>query len=127
MKCSCGGDTTVSDSRPEGDRQRMRYRKCLSCGASFKTYEIPVEELRRLAKESEGAPRRRSWRDKFHDLFLSSLDRRVEVENLLWSVAAGKRGPVEAAEARQLATKLGVPTEWLDVRSGAGEGGGRAA
>lgn len=37
------------------------------------------------------------------------LNRSVEIENALWSVAAGKREPLSADECRKLALKLGVP------------------
>jgi hypothetical protein len=60
--------------------------------------------------------RRRAWRDRFHDAFLTSLNRRSDVETVLWAVAAGKRGPIEADEARALAIKLGVPKEWIERR-----------
>lgn len=37
------------------------------------------------------------------------LNRSVEVENALWSVAAGQRGSLTPDECRELALKLGVP------------------
>lgn len=39
-----------------------------------------------------------------------TLNRRVEVENVLFSVAAGKRPMLTKEECRQLAIKLGTPT-----------------
>jgi hypothetical protein len=49
---------------------------------------------------------------------LADLNRRVEVETVLLSVFAGKRGPLTKEECRNLAFKLGVPDkhskkEWL--------------
>lgn len=41
----------------------------------------------------------------------SELNRRVEVENVLLSVAAGKRGPLSPDECRVLGLKLGTPRE----------------
>lgn len=55
-------------------------------------------------------------KDQFLHLFSVSLNRRVEVEGILWDVASGTRGPIEADEARSLAIKLGVPSEWLDLQ-----------
>jgi len=40
------------------------------------------------------------------------LNRRVEVENILFSVAAGKREPLTVQQHRILALKLGTPVEW---------------
>lgn len=42
----------------------------------------------------------------------SELNRRVEVESVLLSVAAGKRDLLSKDECRQLAYKLGVPGEF---------------
>lgn len=39
------------------------------------------------------------------------LNRRVDVENVLARVGAGKRGPLTADECRVLALKLGTPRE----------------
>lgn len=47
----------------------------------------------------------------FWDAAVDFMNRRVSVENTLWLVASGKRGPIEAEEAKQLAIKLGVPTK----------------
>lgn len=40
------------------------------------------------------------------------LNRSVDVEIALWSVASGKRGPLTPDECRKLALKLGVPDEF---------------
>lgn len=45
----------------------------------------------------------RMWRNTGSD-----LNRRVEVENVLLSVASGKRGPLSKDECRELAFTLGV-------------------
>ena len=47
----------------------------------------------------------------FWNAAVDFMNRRVAVENVLWAVSAGKRGPIEAAEAKDLAIRLGVPTE----------------
>lgn len=39
-----------------------------------------------------------------------SLNRRAEVETVLWNVAAGKRPMLTQDECRKLALKLGVPS-----------------
>ena len=44
----------------------------------------------------------------YHD----RLNRSVDVEIVLLSVATGKRGPLTAEECRALAMKLGVPDEF---------------
>lgn len=38
-----------------------------------------------------------------------ALQRRVSVERYLWQVVEGKKPPVDADKARELAIKLGVP------------------
>ena len=43
-----------------------------------------------------------------HDEYARALNRRVDVENVLAMVAAGKRDPLTADECRELAIKLGV-------------------
>ena len=48
----------------------------------------------------------------FWDAAVDFMNRRVSVENTLWLVASGKRGPIEAEEAKKLAVKLGVPSEY---------------
>ncbi|WP_336801783.1 hypothetical protein [Kaistia sp. MMO-174] len=47
----------------------------------------------------------------FWDASVDFMNRRVKVEDTLLAVAAGKRGPIEAAEAKELAVRLGVPTQ----------------
>ena len=39
-----------------------------------------------------------------------SLNRRVSVERYLWGVVEGKNPPIDADKARELALKLGVPS-----------------
>jgi hypothetical protein len=41
-----------------------------------------------------------------------SLNRRAEVESVLWNVAAGKRPTLTQDECRNLALKLGVPSAY---------------
>lgn len=45
----------------------------------------------------------------FWDAAVDFMNRRVKVEDTLLAVAAGKRGPIEAEEAKALAVRLGVP------------------
>lgn len=47
-----------------------------------------------------------------HRDYHNRLNRSVDVENALWSVASGKRGPLTPDECRKLALKLGVPDEF---------------
>ncbi len=63
MKCPiCGSlNTTVMDSRPEGNT-RMRRLRCLDCGETFKTCHDggtagPVPDLQRICEERNGAGR----------------------------------------------------------------------
>lgn len=51
------------------------------------------------------------WRYKlaFISMHAESINRRVEVENVLAAVASGKRDLLTRDECRQLARKLGVP------------------
>jgi len=41
-----------------------------------------------------------------------SLNRRAAVERYLWDVVGGKHPPVDKEKARELALKLGIPTEY---------------
>lgn len=47
----------------------------------------------------------------FWDAAVDFMNRRVKVEDELAGVASGKRGPIEAAEAKALTFRLGVPTQ----------------
>lgn len=47
--------------------------------------------------------------DERHERVCQMIGRRVSVEDALLQLAAGKRGPIEPEEARELALKLGVP------------------
>lgn len=49
MRCSCGGDTRVVDSRPQGTSLRRR-RLCMECGNRFNTLETVLEEAPRVPK-----------------------------------------------------------------------------
>lgn len=72
MRCPvCGADNDrVMDSRPEdNNRSRWRRRKCLTCGALFRTREIyEVEYLDRKAQ-------RRHCPDGKGDCFSCGFDR----------------------------------------------------
>ena len=46
-----------------------------------------------------------------------SLNRRAEVENVLWNFAAGKRKMLTQDDCRKLALKLGVPSAYQGRRS----------
>jgi transcriptional regulator NrdR family protein len=46
MKCACGSDTKVVDTRLIEDKQRRR-RVCLTCGNRFNTLEVLESELTR--------------------------------------------------------------------------------
>jgi len=54
---------------------------------------------------------RLKWRWKTWRHTSGDLNRRVDVERVLWDVASGRRSPIESDEARKLALKLGVPNE----------------
>jgi hypothetical protein len=47
MRCSCGGGSTVIDSRSLTDGRRRRHR-CKVCDTRFTTYEITAAEYDRL-------------------------------------------------------------------------------
>lgn len=49
MKCSCGGDTRVVDSRPQETSLRRR-RLCVQCGRRFSTLESELPEKTRVPK-----------------------------------------------------------------------------
>lgn len=63
--CKCGGDTTVTDSRPHGKSTRRR-RKCLSCGERWSTLEVRGQftvdkpALMREAKRVKAQERKRA-------------------------------------------------------------------
>jgi len=46
---------------------------------------------------------------RFANSWAQQLNRRVEVENVLLAIAAGKRDPLTRDECRALAYKLGTP------------------
>lgn len=48
--------------------------------------------------------------------YAAHLNRRVEVENILFAVAAGKRAAPSPQECRELAIHLGVPGHKLKER-----------
>lgn len=54
MKCACGADTKVVDTRLVEGRQRRR-RVCMDCGKRFNTYEVHEHEL--PEKEVEEKPK----------------------------------------------------------------------
>lgn len=54
MKCECGGDTKVFDSRPSGDNV-WRRRECLKCGRRFATYELRADDINELWKQLQAA------------------------------------------------------------------------
>ena len=53
--------------------------------------------------------RRWSWTLRYLRAAAAGLNRRVEVENVLFNVAAGKRPMLTREECRTLALKLGAP------------------
>lgn len=55
--------------------------------------------------------RRWRWKLRFLRSYARSLNRRVEVENVLADVSAGKRDLLTREECRALAIKLGTPTD----------------
>lgn len=56
MKHSCGGKTTVYDSREDAGTIRRR-RRCLACGVRFVTLETPVEAAQAGKVEVPGVVR----------------------------------------------------------------------
>jgi transcriptional regulator NrdR family protein len=50
--CTCGAGTKVLDSRDVGD-ERMRKRKCLGCGETFATLELPLERYTALQTRAD--------------------------------------------------------------------------
>lgn len=53
--------------------------------------------------------RRWYWKYRFLRTAAKNLNKRVEVENVLLNVAAGKRPALTQDECRELAYKLGTP------------------
>lgn len=53
MKCiECGtGDTSVSKTT-KSDHYVIRYRKCVACGANFKTMELSVDYVVRSLRDA---------------------------------------------------------------------------
>jgi len=44
MRCACGGQSQVVDSREAPSLQAIRRRRrCLGCGARFTTYELHID------------------------------------------------------------------------------------
>jgi len=60
----------------------------------------------------------RAWMRSYE----TSLNRRAAVEEVLFNVANGKRGPLTRDECRDLALKLGVPDDFMQPRKEAPAG-----
>jgi transcriptional regulator NrdR family protein len=50
MRCYCGGNTCVIDTRPQTNMRVRRRRKCRKCGARFSTVEVEARTLTALIK-----------------------------------------------------------------------------
>jgi transcriptional regulator NrdR family protein len=55
MKCSCGGETRVVDSRLL-DKALRRRRTCMECGNRFSTLETAIPEVERKPKPVKKDP-----------------------------------------------------------------------
>lgn len=75
----------------------------------FRDDELPWTAIKVLADEVN---QRLSQAIADHDQRAKDLNRRVEVENALLEVAAGKRPPLSPEECRALAYRLGIPDEY---------------
>ena len=64
MRCECGGDTTVINSRPQPGGV-MRWRECLKCGARFSTVERRAEEIERMEMAEVDSERARKIVEAF--------------------------------------------------------------
>lgn len=76
----CGADSQVKDSRPVQNTVRRR-RKCLSCGATWTTFEIDRESILKLREASRLFSELETHRKRMADLveLASSFD---ELESL---------------------------------------------
>jgi transcriptional regulator NrdR family protein len=104
MKCRCGGETTVLDSRPGPLNSVKRVRACVSCGLRVKTLEtdapVDLDVLRRHRKTRRDSARR-TWA-------------KLTPEQRYW---ANKRKKLRQA-ARREARRSGEPVAQIYVRWG---------
>ncbi|MCR6673266.1 hypothetical protein [Devosia ginsengisoli] len=81
--------------------------KCPRCEAEIDLINLGVHmDIHTLAAANLAAPSVPDWVAGF-------LNRRTDIEHQLRLCAAGKRGPIEAAEALDLANRLAVPDEFM--------------
>ena len=62
MKCRCGADTSVVDSRVVPDGMRRR-RQCEGCGKRFTTWETTYAPHQKRWAAANGAAAVRKWRE----------------------------------------------------------------
>lgn len=62
MKCRCGGETTVFDTRDGAENTVRRQRECTSCGHRIRTIEIvgSIDVIRKYRDERR-ARKKRWW------------------------------------------------------------------
>ena len=80
---------------------------CVFCASKKQTPGGDDPQCCLCALEAELAALRAEM-EKRHDEYAKALNRRVDVENVLASIAAGKRETLAQDECRELANKLGV-------------------
>ena len=56
VKCSCGGDSTVIDTRRTQFGTVKRIRRCDRCGAKWRTEEISARNIEVIAVKREDLP-----------------------------------------------------------------------
>jgi transcriptional regulator NrdR family protein len=56
MKCQCGGETKVIETRM-GEANLRRRRECLKCQERFTTYELRVDSVSELWQQLQVAKR----------------------------------------------------------------------
>lgn len=106
----------ASDEQPAKDH----FQHCVDEDSDFRsgpytlTEYVPKRDLAAALEEKKRAEaRNREW--------APSLNRRAEVEQVLFDCAQGKRALPTREECHALATKLGVPEEWLAERDAAAQ------
>ena len=87
----------------ERDERRHQADELKRAEAKIEADRIARDTL--IAKGVELEKEMKRWLDEY----AKELNRRVDVENVLAMVAAGKREMLTREECRQLAKKLGVP------------------
>lgn len=111
----CGGDATIAEQTDEDGR--FAAVVCLMCGAGSRQHYFCGDDAREHVADAWNERAAHASRDAEVEAlkvkvawmreYEKGMNRRAEVEEVLFDVARGKRAPLSADECRELAIKLG--------------------